>query len=291
MNRIRILDCTLRDGGYVNEFCFGQSVIADIIVKLTEAHIDIIECGFLKEEETNPDKSIFATVEDIKNQIIKKDNQLRYVAMIVYGEMRCEKIPPYDQTGIDGIRLSFYKNEVEQAVLFADKLIEKGYHVLMQPVATITYSNSELIDLVSKVNQMNPYALYVVDTLGNIQLEELKRLFCIVDCYLKKTITIGFHGHENLQMSLANVKGLIEIPTKRELLFDSSVLGMGRGAGNLATESLVEYLNDRIGFRYDVNPLIEIANLYLNEIKQTNPWGYAVAYYLTAVYGCHPDYA
>lgn len=292
MNNIQILDCTLRDGGYINNWEFGEKIIKKILKRLTEANVDIIECGFLSETEYDVEKTIFSKVAQL-DKLLPKNRNSKYVAMIALGEKEIsyEKIPMCDGQSITGIRLTFHKHEIERAFGFAEDLMRKGYHVFIQPVGTCTYSDKELLELVEKVNILHPYAFYIVDTLGTITGIELLRLFQLTDNNLDKGIKIGFHSHNNLQLSFSNSQELIKIFTERDIIIDSSVMGMGRGAGNLCTELLAQYMNEHLYTHYDVTNILEIADNYLMRIKENSPWGYTIPYYIAAVRKCHPNYA
>lgn len=291
MNRISILDCTLRDGGYVNDWEFGKSTIQGIISNLTDAGIDIIECGFLRDESYREDSSVFSCVTQIAPMIAPKKADSLYVAMIALGEIAPERILPCDGTSIDGIRLTFHKHQWTEAKQMAMQLMDKGYKVFVQPVGTTAYSDEELLRLIADVNALFPYAFYLVDTLGILYRHDLLRLFYLVDHNLDRQIKIGFHSHNNLQLSFANAQELLRLNAKRDVILDASVYGMGRGVGNLATELLAEYINVNIEQQYRISPLLTIADQYLMSIFVEQGWGYALPYFLSAVEKCHPNYA
>lgn len=291
MNNVHILDCTLRDGGYVNQFEFGKKTITKMIDKLTEAKIDIIECGFLISGQADPEKSLFDSVEAMIPHLKRKDDHLMYVAMIAFGDISESEISPYDGTSIDGIRITFHEAEIEPAVLLGKQLKNKGYQIFMQPVGTMAYSDLELIHLIEKINQLEPFAFYLVDTLGTMYQNDLLRMFYLVNHNLKDSISIGFHSHNNLQLSFSNAQELLNIHTNRNIIIDSSVFGMGRGAGNLCTELITRYINDNFTESYVITPLLEIVDEHLNKIFSVTPWGYSVPYYLAAATGCHPNYS
>ena len=290
-SNIKILDCTLRDGGYINDWHFGKTPIKRIINKLSNSNIDIIECGFLRDLPYNKDKSIFNDVEQIKTLITKKDTNKIYVAMIALGDIDPKKIAPCDGTSLDGIRITFHKDDWGKEKEAVKILMKKGYKVFVQPVGTTTYTDKELIELIDKVNDLNPYAFYLVDTLGVMYNNELLRLFSLADRNLNKDIAIGFHSHNNLQLAFSNAQALVLLQTKRNIIIDSSVFGMGRGAGNLCTELIAEYINDNVRKKYDIIPLLEIVDNFLSPIFGQASWGYSVAYFLAAIHNCHPNYA
>ncbi len=291
MNQISVLDSTLRDGGYINGFDFGKSVIDDIIDGLSHASIDIIECGFLKSEVKDDNKTLFSSIEAVGKHIREKSSNSMYVAMIQYGAISIDEITDFDGTSVDGIRLTFHEHEIEPAFVLGKQLMDKGYKVFMQPVGTTSYEDSALIKLIKKINALKPYAFYMVDTLGKMYKNDLLRMFYIVDHNLDQRIALGFHSHNNLQMSFANAQELAQINTTRNLIIDSSILGMGRGAGNLNTELLVQYLNTNQGLKYDVFIIMNLMDRYIKPLSTKYKWGYDAAYYLAAVTDCHPNYA
>ena len=138
---------------------------------------------------------------------------------------------------------------------------------------------------------MNPFAFYLVDTLGNLSKKDLIRMLYLIDSNLKETIKMGFHSHNNLQLSFSNAQELIDLNLSRDVIIDSSVFGMGRGAGNLCTELLVRYINENVEEKYDIIPILEIMDEHIMPIYQEFKWGYSAPYCLAAMNGCHPNYA
>ena len=291
MTNTQILDCTLRDGGYINDFQFGEYGIRKIISQLTNAGIDIIECGFLEDGEYDSNASVFNTVEQIASFIPEDRKKTMYVAMACYGEYNISQLSPYDGKSIDGIRVTFHYNEVEDALEYCRNIMAKGYKVFVQPVGTTSYTDEQLLNLIYKVNDLQPYAFYLVDTLGLMHKNDVIRFFYLIDHNLSKTINMGFHSHNNLQLSYSNCQALASVESNRTISLDSSVYGMGRGAGNLNTELIANYLNDHQNRRYEVEPILEVVDEFILKIKAEHEWGYSVPYYLAAINGCHPNYA
>lgn len=290
MSKISVLDCTLRDGGYVNNFEFSNRTIRTIIGKLGKAKIDIIECGFLRDVEYDPEKSVYSSVEQITPMITPKKKHSKYVAMIVTGTISASKIVPRSKDTIDGIRITFHKQEIEEAFSLGYALMDKGYDIFMQPVGTTTYTDVELLSLVERMNEMKPYAFYLVDTLGKLYANQLLKLFYLVDNNLDEDIVIGCHSHNNLQLAFSNAQALIQSGQKRSLVIDASILGMGRGAGNLCTEILTQYINETMEYKYHTELLIELVDEYISPISFMHPWGYSAGYFLAATNNCHPNY-
>ena len=291
MDNIKILDCTLRDGGYVNQFRFGAKTIQKIIQKLSEASIDIIECGFLVSGAKDKDCALFPGMDSVREAILHKNPNAMYVAMIQYGKISGEEISPCDGQSIDGIRLTFHEHEIEAALSLGRELQEKGYKIFMQPVGTMTYPDETLLRLIKEINQMRPYAFYMVDTLGTMYKKDLFRMFFLFDHNLDSKIAVGFHSHNNLQLAFSNALELMQMNTRRQIIIDSSVYGIGRGAGNLCTELITQYINDNIALKYNNLEILEIIDQYVKPLQRQYSWGYDAAYYIASINDCHPNYS
>lgn len=292
MKFVRILDCTLRDGGYCNQWAFGETNIHKVINGLTEAGIDIIECGFVSNKvHPDKDKSKFASIEDVSSMIPANKSNSIYVAMINYGEYDVDKIPPHSKGLIDGIRVAFHKRNIEPALEMCHTLKKKGYLVFVQAMVSMAYSDQEFLNLIEKVNRIKPYAFYIVDSFGMMKKRDLTRFFSLCENNLDKELFIGFHSHNNLQLAYSNTLALIDMRSGRDLIIDSTVYGMGRGAGNLNTELFIDHLNNDYDFNYDLKPILVIMDEVINGFYQQNPWGYSLPNYLSAVHNAHPNYA
>lgn len=292
MNKVCILDCTLRDGGYINEWQFGATNIRKIIAKLVEANIDIIECGFLTEKKQKDDEcSLFNTVDKVRGFLPGDRKNSLMVCMVNYGEYNITDIPPYDGTSVDGIRIAFHKKDLEGAMRFCESVQKKGYKVFVQPMVSISYTDEEFINLIKITNLIKPHAFYIVDSFGVMKRKDLLRLYYLVDHNLDKDIYVGYHSHNNIQMAFSNAQALVDLKTKREIIIDSSVFGMGRGAGNLNTELFIEYLNEINGENYKPKPLLQIIDQILAPVYLNTYWGYSLPHYASAIHNCHPNYA
>lgn len=292
MNQVQILDCTLRDGGYCNEWRFGFENSKKIVRGLQEAGIEIIECGFLTNRVVyHPDVTKFTSVQEAARLIpADRENKL-FVAMMNYGEYRIEDLPERDGSSLDGIRVAFHKKNRTEAMELCRQIKAKGYLVFIQAMVSLSYTDEEFLDLIKEANGVRPYAFYIVDSFGMMKGKDLTRLFYMVEHDLDPEIRIGFHSHNNMQLAYANAQRLITVQTNRNLIIDSSVYGMGRGAGNLNTELFIEYLNENLGKGYHLKPLLILIDEILNDFYQTNYWGYSLPNYISAAHNAHPNYA
>ncbi|MCR5528320.1 MAG: hypothetical protein K6F49_03785 [Saccharofermentans sp.] len=292
MGNIYLLDCTLRDGGYVNEWRFGEDTIKGFGKKIAMTGIKFYEVGFLKGDSYDPDVAKFPTVESFKNVIIPKSPDLVYVGMLdMSAPVALESIPPYDGSSIDMIRVIFKKNKADEAYVYCKKILELGYKLSVNFVGTDSYTDSEFIDGILRFNELMPDAMAIVDTFGLIKKKQFLRLVYLADNNMAPGIALCYHGHNNLQQAFGNAESLVELNLKRDVCIDACVFGMGRGAGNLNLELIAEYLNENYDTEYRIEPMLQIMDEYLKEFYTSKFWGYSLPLYLSASCHCHPNYA
>lgn len=295
MRSIKVIDVTLRDGGCVNDFNFGQNDMDSILNSLHQSNVDIIELGYINESKGSEcGRTQFCDEQAIRNSLLRnKKVGTEYVAMIDYGTFDMEQLNPRTDADIDGIRFAFHKKNAKDIADIGKIVVEKGYKFFIQPMLTMRYTDSELLELIEIVNCFLPNAsgFYIVDSFGEMRHNDVIRMLNLVDHNLKKDIPIGFHSHNNIQMSYANAISVLQFPTTRDLFIDSSIMGMGKGAGNLNSELLLEHLNLYYFGNYDISPMLSAIDTVLNRIKYEFYWGYSAEYYLSAVNSCTPTYA
>lgn len=295
MKSLKILDVTLRDGGCVIDFNFGQSYMEQILSSVEQSGADIIELGYLDAKKGSEQGRTQYVNEQVISKFFLKDKKpgITYVAMFDYGKFDPEVLVPYDGKGIDGIRIAFHKKDRKNVIPVAKKVLEKGYKLYMQPMVIMRYSDLEILELIDMVNTELPKAtaFYVVDSFGEMRANDLNRVVHLVDNNLLPGMTMGFHSHNNLQLSYSNAVTMLQFYTNRDLIIDSAVLGMGKGAGNLNTELFMEHLNIFYNKHYQIAPLLEVIDKVLSTIRAEYYWGYSIEYYLSSVNHCTPSYA
>ena len=295
MNHFKVLDVTLRDGGCVNNFNFGQLYMDKILSALEQSGVDIIEVGYLDQNKGSvSERTQYINESAIINSILKsKKKNKMYVAMIDYGKYDIDKLQPATADNIDAIRLAFHKENKKDMIALGRKIIDKGYRLFIQPMVTLRYSDSELLELINLVNDnlQDADCFYIVDSFGEMRPDDMSRLLYLVDHNLLPTMPLGFHSHNNLQLSYSNAMAMLQFPINRDAIIDSSVMGMGKGAGNLNTELLLEHLNLFYGKQYCIEPLLEVMDKVVNQLYNEYRWGYSPEYYLSSTKHCTPSYA
>lgn len=286
---IRLLDCTLRDGGHLNNGVFGENVIKGTTQSLVNANIDIIELGFMWDSKQSKDVTRFYSITDAKKILPEKRGNSKFSVMIEKQNL-LDHIEDNDGT-IEYIRVIFKRNLIDWAMETVRRLKAKGYKCFMNPVNCTVYSDSEYLELIEKINSVHPYALSIVDTFGVMRIEELVRRYLLVEENLDEDICIGVHLHENLGMAYAMAQKILEIMNpKREIIIDGSLLGMGRDPGNLKLEQISEFINYKYGITYNLTSLYTAITKYIEPIKEKIPWGYSLPYAMSAYYRLHRTY-
>lgn len=287
--RIRLLDCTLRDGAYVVEGEFGKQAITGIIGALRHAGVDIIECGWLKDATHRSGSTFYHTPGDLLPYLGQKDKGHLYTAMIDWNRYDVEKLPPCDGKTVDAVRVVFPRGRFREGVEVGRRVLKKGYRVCYQAANTLAYSNEDLLALADAVNCVGAFALSVVDTFGAMQLPQLERIVAVLHEVLDPKIELGFHSHNNQQLSFALTMRFAELMREsgRAAIVDASLCGMGRGAGNTPTELVASYLNRAHGACYDMDALMGVIDREISYFKERYTWGYTTPYFLAGLYCCH----
>lgn len=296
MKMIEILDCTLRDGGRIIDCKFPDEVIIGIGQFLCQANIDIIELGFLRNNINYVENStFFGTVEQAERYVKKigKENQ-QYVLFVDYGLYDVSNLSKKRCNLISGIRYGFTrKNYLEhKADIIADmKMIQKNnYDLYVQTVFTNGYTTTELLELIALANEIGPKSFGIVDTYGSMYLDDLDYIWNIVNHNLNKEIAIDFHSHNNMQMSFAMAQRIIQLSNnERRIIFDATMNGMGKCAGNLNTELIVDYLVRKKNYDYRTDAILDAIDRYIEPIKQSKGWGYTIPAFMAGIYKAHPN--
>lgn len=288
MKRVQLLDCTLRDGGYLVDAQFGNTVIKGIIKGLADSGIDVVECGFLKDEPHVKGSTIFNHASQLRSFLPEERRQTSFVCLADYSRYTISNLEPFDGTSIDGVRACFFKKERYDVIDFCKSIVEKGYKLYVQPVDILGYTDAELLELIDMINPLEPYAFSIVDTFGSMYKEDLRRVFYLIDRNLNSASRIGFHSHNNLQMSFSLSQEFVDMTQGlRKVVIDATMAGMGRGAGNTNTELVMQYMNRKYNAGYDIDTVLDLIDNYIDGIRNMCSWGYSIPYFLAGSYSAH----
>lgn len=298
MKNVSILDCTLRDGGRIIDCAFPDQEIESMTSRLANAKIDIVEVGFLRDhrEETYQGNTTFFTdVDQIKPFLDKSISNVMYVAFIDYGMFDIDSLKPYDGTSIDGIRFGFtkksYDADKDGILHWIHEIKNKGYKLFVQGVNSLSYTDKELLDLVDMVNEVKPYSFGIVDTYGAMYMDDVDRLYGLIDHNMSPDICINFHSHNNYQLSFAFAQEVIRLSnnTGRKIIIDATLGGMGKVAGNLNTELIVDFLVRKLRYDYEIEDILDMLDDYIYKYSLNHKWGYSTAAMMAGIYKSHPN--
>ena len=277
IHHAKLLDCTLRDGAYLVDKEFGEEYINGIISGLCKAKVDLIEIGFFQDEGFGKGKTVFKNSKDAERFVPAEKNGAIFTVLADYSRYSAENLDECSGNSIDAVRACFFKKERKDVLEFCREIKRKGYLLFVQPVDILGYSDIELIDLLNDINEIEPYCLSIVDTFGSMYVEDLHRVFSLIDHNLVQSSLIGFHSHNNMQMSSALSQEFLRLSYGlRNVIVDATISGMGRGAGNTPTELIAEYMVKKLGYSYNMDALLDIIDNYC---RQRLPDKFLDAYY------------
>lgn len=286
---IQLLDCTLRDGGHVNGSEFGYSNIKEIVKNLSEARIDIIELGFLRNGNFTNDQSSNELIENAESYIPENSNS-NYSVMIRPDWYDISKLSSR-KGKINFLRFAFYYKDIELTKEYCKIAKEKDYKIILNAININNYSEEGLFQLFNDLNDIHPYGVSIVDTFGSFTVPTFKNVYKKFEENILPDITIGFHLHENQNLAMELIRTLFTILNpKRNIIIDGSLLGMGRKPGNLCIEQAMDYLITNKNMSYDIKPVLHVISTIIQDLKRKYEWGYSPEYYYSGKYKIHCDY-
>ena len=262
MPDIKLLDCTLRDGGYVNSWNWGFAAAKDINASLTRAGTDIVEVGFLRNVDGyNPDVTVCNTIEELNRLLPAHTGSTMYSGMAMRSNYDIAKLSPYEGHGIEMLRITAHDYDIREGMDFAREVKARGYQ------------------------------FSIVDTFVSMRRRDLERIVSLVDHNLAPDIRVGLHLHENMALSFCLAQEFLDKHLGRDTTVDGSLMGMGRIPGNLPIELIADYMNETLGCHYDIDEMMDAIQDHIAPLKGETAWGYTPAYFLSARYNLHRDYA
>ncbi len=292
-DNVKILDCSLRDGGHLNESKFGYDIIKGFIEKLALARTDIIEIGFLQDCNFDKDCAIYPTVEDAEKILQSIDCKNSIISLLTqvdkFDISRLKKC----SGKVKMIRVSFHSNYIDLGMQYCEEVKKKGYICSVNPINFSHYSNEQVVELIAKVNKINPDIFSIVDTFGVLLNKDFRNKLNLINHLLNQKISRGIHLHENLNLAFSSAQTLIDTNSfDGDIVIDTSVEGMGRAPGNLKTEFLEYYINNSTQTsRYEMEYIYALMENEIEKLKGTLNWKNNFAYGISAFEKVHRTYA
>lgn len=282
---IKVVDCTVRDGGLMNKWQFDDKFVKGVYDACVEAGIDYMEIGYISSEksfsraEVGPWK--FCADSDLRRIVGENKTNVKISAMADIGRIEFDDIPPASESAIDMMRVACYAHQTDKAIELAHHCMDKGYETTINLMAVSKVNERDLEEALSDVAQSRVPVFYLVDSFGSMYCESIEHL-------LKKYKEalpgkeIGIHAHNNMQLAMSNtVTALMGGAT----YLDATLLGMGRGAGNCPVEILIAFLKNP---KYRLLPLLRAIQEDILPWQQKIDWGYHIPYLVTGALNEHP---
>jgi 4-hydroxy 2-oxovalerate aldolase len=285
---IKVLDCTVRDGGLVNDHAFDDALVRAVYDTCAAAGIDYMELGYKGSErifardEFGPWK--FCREEDMRRVVgdSPADVKLSVMADAERTDYKTD-ILPFDDSVLDLIRVACYIHQIPLALDMVKDAHDKGYEVCLNLMAVSTVHENDLDDALAVIAQSEAETIYLVDSYGAFYSEEIHALCAkYLDACRSTGKQLGFHGHNNQQLGYANTIEAIVAGANR---LDATIGGLGRGAGNCPIELLLAFLKNP---RYRLRPVLQCLRDHILPLKKTMSWGYDLAYMITGQLNQHP---
>ena len=272
---LKLLDCTLRDGGYINNWIWGLQTVKEIIQALVKAGVDVLEVGFLRNvEEYNRDSCVCDSVENLNRFLPENSDDTIFCAMAMTSNYDINKLSKYSGRGIQMIRVTAHEYDLKEGLVFSKMVMEKGYKLSINPINIMGYSDECILHILDWVNQIHPYQFSIVDTVGSMKRRDLDRIVSLVDNNLDRNIRVSLHLHENMSLGCLLAQNFVDKHLNRPIAIDGSLMGMGRTPGNLPIELIADYLNEYSEKSYDIDYLMDAIQDYIAPIKGDAQWGY-----------------
>jgi len=285
---IKVLDCTIRDGGLMNNHQFDENTVKAVYQACIMAGIDYIELGYKASKRIFAPKDFglwkFCDEDDIRR--IVGDNVGKIKISVMADAERTdyhEDILPKEDSVLDMIRVATYIHQIPTAIDMIKDASDKGYETTCNLMAISTVQEGQIRSALEALIETPVNTIYVVDSFGALYSEQVRDLTKMFLDYAKPAgKEVGIHTHNNQQLAYANtVEALIEGANR----LDASLAGLGRGAGNCQTELLVGFLHNP---KFKLRPLLQCIRDYIEPLREKLRWGYSIPYMLTGRLNLHP---
>lgn len=284
---ITVVDCTIRDGGLINKSQFSMDTVKAVYKSICEAGINIVELGYRNSKKIfSPDD--FGPWRFCDDEVLKKvvdgiETETKIAVMMDAHKSDVDDIKPKDQSPVDIIRVATYVRDVDKAIKLCNAARELGYETTINIMAISHAIEWELDEALQQIDQETKIlACYIVDSFGSLYSEDIDFYYYKYKKYLKNT-EVGIHCHNNKQLAFANtIEGII----KGANFLDSTLYGIGRGAGNCPTEVLMSFLKNP---KFNIRPILDTIEKHILPIKKDIEWGYHIPYMISGALNLHPE--
>ncbi|MCK5581058.1 MAG: aldolase catalytic domain-containing protein [Candidatus Omnitrophica bacterium] len=284
--QIKVLDCTIRDGGLINNHDFSVDFARAVYKAVSDAGVDYMEIGyknskkFFSEKEYGPWK--FCD-DDIVRQVVDGiEAGAKISVMADVGRVDMDNVKPAAESPVDMIRVASYAKDVDKAILMANQFSEQGYETAINIMAISRDQGIELDEALHQIEEESKVQIvYIVDSFGSLYQESVETLVKRVKKVVKSK-EVGFHGHNNQQLAFSNT---IEAIIHDANYLDATVYGIGRAAGNCPLELLIGFLKNP---KFDLRSILDLISQKFIPLRDKIEWGYIIPYAIAGMMNEHP---
>ncbi|MCD6394700.1 MAG: aldolase catalytic domain-containing protein [Planctomycetes bacterium] len=282
---IKVLDCTIRDGGLINNHHFTDEFVRAVYKALSLAGIDYMEMGYRSSRQVAPPADYgawkYCDDEKIREIIDGIESDVKLSIMVDAHRVIEQEFAPVDQSPIDMIRVATYVKDIDKAISLVDKCHDLGYETTVNVMAISAENEHDLIEALDQLAKTPTGTVYVVDSYGYFFSEQIEYIVKLYQDHLPGK-RIGMHCHNNQQLAFANT---IEGIRHDSNLVDGSLYGIGRGAGNCCLELLIGFLKNP---KFCIEPILKVIQDYMIPMSKDLEWGYMIPYAVTGFMNQHP---
>jgi 4-hydroxy 2-oxovalerate aldolase len=285
---IRVLDCTIRDGGLANDSYFTLETVRGVYRACCEANIDYVELGYRNSRAMLAPAEFgiwrFCDEADLRKVVEGTENHGTKIAIMQDAhKASADDLLPKSESVVEMVRVATYVKDIDKAIALENAAHEKGYQTTINVMSISVESDWELDPALEQVaNETHAVACYVVDSFGALYSEQVDYFVSKYQRILPKTMEVGVHFHNNQQLAFANtIEGII----RGANFLDATVYGLGRAAGNCPTELLLGFLKNP---KFNIRPILDCVAGTVIPLQKEIEWGYMVPHMITGILNQHP---
>lgn len=285
-DQIKVFDCTVRDGGLINNHDFDTRFVRAVYKAVSEAGVDYMEVGYKNSKELFSSKEYglwkFCDDDEIRRVIDGIESKTKVSVMVDVDRVNIDDVVPAAESPVDMIRVATYVKDVDKSIFLANHFTEKGYETTINIMAISKDQGDELTEALHQLNkECKAKVVYIVDSFGALYQEPVEHLVKKFKRILKGK-EIGFHGHNHQQLAFGNT---IEAIIHNANYLDGTVYGIGRAAGNCPLELLIGFLKNP---KFDIRPILDLISQEFIPLRNKIEWGYIIPYAISGMMNEHP---
>lgn len=284
--KIKVLDCTIRDGGLINNHDFDIRFVREVYKALSLAGVDYMEIGYKNSKKLFSPKDFgrwkFCDDEDIKKVTDGIESKTKISCMVDVDRVDIDDIVPRKDSPVAMMRVASYVKDIDKAIYLVNHFADKGYETTVNIMAISRALDNELTECLHQLElECKAGVIYIVDSFGALYQETTEFLIKKAKSILKSK-EVGIHAHNNQQLAFSNT---IEAIIHDANYVDATVYGLGRAAGNCPLELVLGFLKNP---KFDIRPVLDLISKEFIPLREKMEWGYIIPYAITGILDEHP---